>query len=103
MKSTAPIIGIGNANVVLDPAAFEALKHPAYTFGVMYNPPDVASTIGMFGTLSIGKIDMKLPIGAGRTGDTVYRNHRMILRPAWQPRSRRRCRCHHDPDATQQS
>ena len=73
-KSTAPIIGIGNANVVLDPAAFEALKHPAYTFGVMYNPPDVASTIGMFGTLSIGKIDMKLPIGAGRTGDTVYRN-----------------------------
>ncbi|MBZ9654593.1 EAL domain-containing protein [Phyllobacterium lublinensis] len=73
-KSTAPIIGIGNANVVLDPAAFETLKHPAYTFGVMYNPPDASSTIGMFGTLGIGKIDMKLPLGAGRTGDTVYRN-----------------------------
>ncbi|ATU90461.1 EAL domain-containing protein [Phyllobacterium zundukense] len=73
-KSTAPIIGIGNANVVLDPAAFETLKNPAYTFGVMYNPQGVSSTVGMFGTLDIGKTGMELPAGAGRIGDTVYRN-----------------------------
>ncbi|CAN7271361.1 EAL domain-containing protein [Phyllobacterium sp. LjRoot231] len=73
-NSTAPIIGIGNANVVLDPASFETLKNSAYAYSVMYNPQGISSTVGMFGSLNIGKVDVKSPDGVGRTGDIVYHN-----------------------------
>jgi sensor c-di-GMP phosphodiesterase-like protein len=73
-KSTAPIIGIGYANVVLDPASFEPMKNAAYTFSVMYNPQGISSTVGMFGTLDIGKIDDRSPDAVGRIEDIVYRN-----------------------------
>ena len=73
-NSTAPIIGIGNANVVLDPASFETLKNSAYAYSRDVQSARHTSTIGMFGTLDIGKIDVKLPDGVGRIGDIVYRN-----------------------------
>ncbi|MBZ9603712.1 EAL domain-containing protein [Phyllobacterium chamaecytisi] len=73
-NSSAPIIGIGKANVVLDPASFETLKNSAYAYVVMYNPQGTSSTVGMFGSLNIGKLDVKPPDGVGRIGDTVYRN-----------------------------
>ncbi|NTS32402.1 EAL domain-containing protein [Phyllobacterium sp. BT25] len=73
-NTTAPIIGTGHANVVLDPQAFETLKNPDYTFSVMFNPVGMPETIGLFGTLNQGAIGRVRPSGGGRQGGTIFRN-----------------------------
>ncbi|QND55001.1 EAL domain-containing protein (plasmid) [Phyllobacterium sp. 628] len=71
---SAPIIGRGNANVVLDPAAFDAFNDPAYPFGIMFSPSDEQNPIGIFGSIHKGVQTNGLTENAGREGDIVYRN-----------------------------
>ena len=73
-NTTAPIIGRGNANVVLDPTAFDAMADPNYSFGILFKPPGAQNPVAMFGGLNAGKRREKLPEGAGRDGDIVFRN-----------------------------
>ncbi|SDP80488.1 sensor c-di-GMP phosphodiesterase, contains CSS-motif sensor and EAL domain [Phyllobacterium sp. OV277] len=73
-SATAPIIGNKNANVVLDPTAFDALNDPIYSFGIMFNPSGNQNPLGIFGTLNLGLQLEKLSEGAGRDGDIVFRN-----------------------------
>ncbi|MBA8878999.1 EAL domain-containing protein [Phyllobacterium myrsinacearum] len=73
-KSSAPIIGHLNANVVLDPTAFDSFADPAYVFGILLEPGDGRNPVGMFGVLYQGIQPAGFPQGLGRDGDSIFRN-----------------------------
>ncbi|MGH6860462.1 MAG: EAL domain-containing protein [Phyllobacterium sp.] len=73
-RSRAPIIGTSNANVVLDPTAFDNFSDPAYSFGIMLEPGNNQKLVGMFGALAQGPLQHSLVEGPGREEDIVYRN-----------------------------
>ncbi|WP_163368147.1 hypothetical protein, partial [Enterobacter hormaechei] len=44
------------------------------SFGILFKPPGAQNPVAMFGGLNAGKRREKLPEGAGRDGDIVFRN-----------------------------
>ena len=73
-KSSAPIIGQQNANVVLDPTAFDSFADPAYLFGILLDTGSGRNPVGMFGPLYHGIQPVGFTQGVGRDGNFIFRN-----------------------------